>query len=263
MKTLHQLFIVIMTSHLTLCDVCRFDGRRKWLFCHERELERIPDDVTKTSEKLLLQNNYISEIEANKLLEFKNLKDVNFNNNLLERMPCLPEKLEVAEFSGNRITTLSPCSNLNNLRMLDLSFNNLTGYSLRGGFLGDLKNLQHLNFESNDLENVPAKLPTSLVFLNLKNNKIRKILKNSFLNVTELRVLSLEGNLIHEIESHPFANLNHLSTLNLNNNLIVEVPRKLPGRLNKLLMSRNNVEYLHSEWQLNNMQVSVCINKLW
>ena len=244
MKTTNLLCVFIITS-LSNCDVCRFDKRRKWSFCHERRLERLPDDIIKTSEKLLLQNNFIKKVDEEKLLDFENLKEINLNGNLLTRVPCLPSNLEVAEFSKNRIKEFSICMSLKSLRFLDLSVNNLTSASLYDGIFERFERLKHLSLESNSLDRIPTKMPGSIAFLNLKNNKIHTILNDSFLNLRNLQVLILESNEICNIENHPFSQLNSLNMLNLNNNLIIEVPTKLPASLNKLLLSRNKIRYLY------------------
>ena len=244
MKTTTLLIVLIVTS-LSNCDVCRFDKRRKWSFCHERELKTIPDDVMETSEKLLLQKNFIREVDDASLLKFRNLKEVNFNGNLLAKVPCLPAKIEVAEFSANRIEEFSDCLKLKRLRLLDLGFNKITSAFLYDGIFGGFPRLKHLNLESNSLDRIPTKLPQSLVFLNLKNNRIHTILKESFSNLVTLQVLILERNEISIIENHPFSKLSSLNMLNLNSNFIAEVPTKMPASLNSLLLSRNKIKHLY------------------
>ena len=85
---------------------------------------------------------------------------------------------------------------------------------------------------------VPMGIPIDTVVLRLENNQIKKITKNSFRQLTDLKVLKLSGNMISKIEEGSFDDLINLVILDLTKNHLAELPL---GIFTKL----KNLEILH------------------
>lgn len=77
---------------------------------------------------------------------------------------------------------------------------------------GRLEILTMLNVHNNNLSRIPSTLPSRLVYLNLKSNRIMDICPSSFVQLSNLQMLDLSGNQIIYIPGLP---LPKLLTLNL------------------------------------------------
>ena len=92
---------------------------------------------------------------------------------------------------------------------------------------------------------VPPGIPTDTVIVNLENNLIKKITKNSFRHLKELKVLKLSGNMIHQIDTGSFDDLQNLMKLDLTKNHICELPVGIFSKLESLeilYLSDNKLE---------------------
>jgi Leucine-rich repeat (LRR) protein len=78
-----------------------------------------------------------------------------------------------------------------------------------------------------------------LVILKLSNNNIKKISSRMF--SSHLRVLYLDGNSLEDIDSDAFAELKALQKLYLQHNRLQEMTSTLPGSLNVLDISHNQI----------------------
>ncbi|XP_076448076.1 leucine-rich repeat neuronal protein 2-like [Babylonia areolata] len=117
--------------------------------------------------------------------------------------PRTPNATQVLLLSHNRMLNLSTLPPLPNLRLLDLSYNQIT-------YLDN-----HWVFEHMGL----------LTHLNLRGNYLRTLQHGSFSGLKSLEVLDLSDNNIKTVELHAFGGLNHLSVLHLAHNELYELKR--------------------------------------
>ncbi|KAG7209858.1 hypothetical protein KM043_011460 [Ampulex compressa] len=143
--------------------------------------------------------------------------------------------------SYNAISVINSGPMMNNLTRLDLSFNNIS-HLPADTFYGtpELKSLDLRNNFINVLE--PGTFGLShLETLNLRDNKVETLRKQSFHGLDSLQQLDLHGNDITQLSMEQFRNLRNLRVLNLSNNKIRSLPRDVfdGTRLEILDLSRN------------------------
>ncbi|CAF91763.1 unnamed protein product, partial [Tetraodon nigroviridis] len=113
----------------------------------------------------------------------ENLLSLQVDQNHFTSVPLgLPRSLQMLKMSGNMIDSVTEealrgCSNL---RLLDLSGNQLHEQSIPANAWTHLKSLEALDLSSNQLESVPANLPRRLRKLTLRNNNIGHVPAVSF-----------------------------------------------------------------------------------
>lgn len=121
---------------------------------------------------------------------------------LLEVPAQLPKSLQQLKLDNNNIFSLSPrnFSQLKNLTHIYLSKNcfyrNPCGitFNIDNGTFSDLNKLKHLSLSYNNLTHVPRNLPVSLITLELASNMISFIGEHDFKNLKNLRTLKIQGN---------------------------------------------------------------------
>ncbi|XP_011875216.1 PREDICTED: chaoptin [Vollenhovia emeryi] len=143
--------------------------------------------------------------------------------------------------SYNAIAFVDSGSAMNNLTRLDLGFNNISHLSA-DTFYGtpDLKNLYLQNNFLATIDPGTFAFP-HLEILNLGNNKINTLRKQSFHGLESLQWLNLGGNEIAQLSTEQFRNLKSLRILNLSNNKIRSLPKDVfqGTRLEILDLSHN------------------------
>ncbi|GAW82912.1 hypothetical protein, conserved [Plasmodium gonderi] len=173
-----------------------------------------------------ISNNLISTI-AN-IGPLDNLKVLIMNNNkhisdesftgkdetsVLNSFKCL-EELDISYCMVARTNFLNKCTNLKNLKKLNLEGNNINSVK----HLSHLEILKDLNLSNNKISKMsPDTFPVLLQSLNLSNNLIRNLSPLSTLK--NLETLDLRVNRIDNIEEFKFLkDMNNLKTLYLNGN---------------------------------------------
>ena len=249
-------YLIIVYAILYLCKYfavgqifpCRSIPFRKWVYCQEKELVEIPASIKKDIKKLLLHGNRIQNTPKldKDLLQLSNLKEINMNNNQLEKVPCLPASLVNAEFGNNNITSIK-LNSLEKLQTLNLEANSLTKNSFNSKTFKDTHSLQEIIIDKNKLTSVPLYLPSTLIVLSLKHNNIKKINVEDFQHLVNLEILELENNNLKNsfIELGSFSYLKNLRKLNMKNNNLFNIPPKLPCHLKSLQISHNKIEVLY------------------
>ncbi|XP_068578427.1 extracellular matrix protein 2 isoform X4 [Cebidichthys violaceus] len=157
----------------------------------------------------------------------------------------IPE-LKSLSLEGNNISSI-PAEAFNgipNLEWINLKKNKLTSNSIDAKAFKGLKMLSRLYLDGNLLEAVPADLPPTLQELKINENRLRRIHKNSFQDLSSLVILELEGNLLSEGNLDPlaFAPLIQLSYLRLGRNHFRTIPQGLPISLLELYLENNLIE---------------------
>lgn len=162
---------------------------------------------------------------------------------------------------GNEIINLFYNSSLGNLRVLNVSQNNLQTIDKK--WISSLKELQILDLSQNALhtkaiENV-FKNP-SLQHLNLSGNKLNELNDRMFQELYVLSNLDLSYNEIKNISRNCFSKQKNLQILNLSSNKFYDLQYdwfKNLGSLTTLILSQNKLKILRNVVfsPLNNLQV--------
>lgn len=241
---------------------------------------------------LILGNNRISSLKAKIFTGLRELKELTlsfnpikyFDENAFEGL----EKLESLELSFGLEMEKFPehiFKHVPNLRWLSVDNNELPSISTT--FLTFLPQLKYVNFESNRLRQIPAKLFTPAVHSSLKDvrfanndivslqertfeflhslesvmlasNRISIIHKNAFHSLPNLNTIMLSDNEISEISYQAFSNLPKLHKIDLHNNFLSEfsfnyfVNVSHPMFLN---MSRNRISSCSADHKILNIEV--------
>ncbi|KAL8178654.1 UNVERIFIED_CONTAM: hypothetical protein K2H54_054680, partial [Gekko kuhli] len=108
----------------------------------------------------------------------------------------LPSTLISADFAANNLTKIYELTfgQKSNLRSVYLHNNKLEDSGLPESMFNGSSNVEVLIMSSNFLKYVPKNLPRALYKLHLKNNKLEKIPKGAFTELSGLRELYLQNN---------------------------------------------------------------------
>ncbi|XP_062826520.1 leucine-rich repeat and immunoglobulin-like domain-containing nogo receptor-interacting protein 2 [Anolis carolinensis] len=127
---------------------------------------------------------------------------------------------------------------------------NVTPYSLENCEIHDnAENETKVLCYHRNLSEVPAHLPSKVVFLDLSENRIASLRKNSFSNLIHLHVLNISQNQIHHIEEGAFVNTCHLEILNLTGNQLHLISSPMFAGLRNLtilLLGNNQIDKIET-----------------
>ncbi|XP_032675898.1 chaoptin-like isoform X1 [Odontomachus brunneus] len=193
-----------------------------------------------------LAYNRIQKIERNAFYSLSSLRFLHLEFNKLTVL----DLGAISEIGGpdfalnvsfNAIAFIDSGSSMNNLTRLDLGFNNISHLS-PDTFYGTA-DLKSLNLRNNFLTTIDPgtfALP-HLETLDISENKIDTLRKQSFHGLESLQRLDLGGNEITQLSTEQFRNLRSLRILNLSNNKIRSLPRDVfeGTRLEILDLSHN------------------------
>ncbi|MBZ3870096.1 Toll-like receptor 8 [Sciurus carolinensis] len=191
--------------------------------CDSRRLREVPQTVGKYVTELDLSDNFITHITNESFPELPNVTKINLNHN-----------------ANQEHQNENPGMNKNGMNITD------------GAFL-NLKNLQELLLEDNQLDKIPSGLPESLRELSLIQNNIISVTKNNTLGLMNLERLYLGWNCYFvcsktfDIEDGTFESLTNLRVLSLSFNTLIYVPPKLPNSLQKLFLSNTKIKTISQE----------------
>lgn len=169
----------------------------------------------------------------------KSLKHLSLSHNLLKEVPEIGSlrNLLLLDLSFNKIEKIISGNfrNLTKLSTLKFNDNNLEidPYALTGLE----KSLKNLNLKNTRLSAVPSAVGnlSSLIFLDLSQNRLREIGNYAFSNLHSLTALNLERNLIQTLSTKTFSGVNDtLTSLSLLNNLITHYPTSALNALKPL-----------------------------
>lgn len=99
--------------------------------------------------------------------------------------------------------------------------------------------------DSRNLRKVPI-IPSRVHYAYLQNNFIDELPEESFKNATELRWINLDNNRIKKVDKRVLEKLDHLVFLYMERNHLKEVPGNLPPSLEQLRLSWNRISKISS-----------------
>ncbi|XP_053545392.1 toll-like receptor 7 [Bombina bombina] len=141
-------------------------------------------------------------IEVDSLVNLKYLQILDLNGNSLTSIPPLPKNIKRLYLNWNRILFVSEWDfyGLHNFNILEIGWNcyyrNECGRQLRfaDNAFKDTPSLYTLVLSQNNISSFPHNLPSSLVKLDLSENKMWKIDREDLCNLTNLQILNVQWN---------------------------------------------------------------------
>ncbi len=163
----------------------------------------------------------LQELREGKLANITTLKLQEQLLSFPEEIFALKDTLEILDLSGNKLETLP--DNLNELTKLKILFCSENAFNHLPEVLGKCKSLDIIGFKSNKIDSIAENaLPTSLRWLILTNNKIKK-LPDSIGDCKNLQKLMLAGNEIKELPDS-LSNCTELGLIRLAANRLTSLP---------------------------------------
>ncbi|XP_056130070.1 prolargin [Lampris incognitus] len=102
-----------------------------------------------------------------------------------------------------------------------------------------------LNCENRNIRTIPV-IPFRTHYLYLQNNFVTEVTADPFINATELRWVNLANNRIKRIDRQVFEKVPGLLYLYIQRNQLKEVPSNLPATLEQLRLGRNHISKIPS-----------------
>ncbi|XP_060949752.1 transforming growth factor beta activator LRRC33 [Limanda limanda] len=222
------------SSHPQLSE-CRLIQRTA--LCNDAKLSSVPPGLPRNIEELQLNYNHLQTLQDDSLLRYPSLTSLSVACNSLE-------KLESNTFQD-----------LSLLESLNLANNSLyIGYPETSQAFKKLPGLKVLDLSENKLEDEMAATLlqnlTSLEYLNLSGNLLRRLDETSFRDLNKLKELNLQRNIIFEIDG-AFGSNSKLQRLNLAFNYLPCLTDFHMTHLVVLNASHNFIEWFISRQDLN------------
>lgn len=170
-------------------------------------------------------------MDVNAFHELSNLVELGLERNLLENIPertfvRLPE-LGQLNLNGNQLQTIGDhwYTEDNKLKVLDVSKNQITAW--RSSSFKNLRSLEHLNFSSNAIVDMPERVFEALIVTQVQyfcvNYECNEIPDSWLGKGNHLKILDLSHNHIRELQQSSFENLQNLTDLDLFGNRIKQI----------------------------------------
>ncbi|XP_053408286.1 podocan-like [Mercenaria mercenaria] len=201
-------------SNLTLLKVLRLSENSLV------SVDGIFDGLTNL-EKLSLNDNQIVTIATDTFRDLTSLHHLELNNNKIKEIQ--PGAFE----------------NMKMLMLLGLGDNPIR--SVDNIFPSDMM-LQYLNQTACELSTFPSDLPSSLKYLKLTKNKIRRISKSDTQRYSDLNALILEDNGLEYIEPGSFSSMTSLTDIFLFVNYLEHIPGPFPASIKSIHLDNNRIE---------------------
>lgn len=219
--------------------------------------DELTSDIPLDTDYIYLVHLKISSLENLKLERFKNLESINLRDNLITSLNSLKKltedckiRMEELDFYDNRIKHISShISEFENLKILDLSFNNIKHIKHLEP-LTKLENLYFVQNKINKIENLESLV--NLQNLELGGNKIENI--ENLDTLINLNQLWLGQNKISNLQG--LSMLQNLRILSIQSNKIEKI-QGLDGLVNlqELYLSHNKIKKIEGLENLSNLQV--------
>ncbi|CAL8390069.1 unnamed protein product [Gadus morhua 'NCC'] len=160
------------------------NGSAVMVDCTEKSLTSIPSGIPGNATNLTLTINHIPELNASSFHGLENLTEIDMRCN------CVPMKIGPKD----RVCT--------------------KGLTIMEDTFSDLKKLQALYLDGNQLDGIPRGLPPNLRLLSLELHK------NAFKTLAKLKILRMHSNSLTTVLPEWFANLKELKVLDLSSNFL-------------------------------------------
>ncbi|XP_075688651.1 toll-like receptor 9 [Rhinoderma darwinii] len=209
-------------------------------------------------------------IERDALVNLKQLRTLDLSGNSLTALPPLPDNITYLNINLNRIVTLSDAdlAGVTRLRYLLFGWNCYyrnpcdTEVRIPQNVLRDMKTLTGLVLAYNNMSSFPRNLPSSLIHLDLSENRISRIVRDDLCQFRQLLTLDIEWNCQRcdhavspclpcrnnsalQLEPGVFDCIRNLSSLNLKGNSILTINSAIfqgMDNLRSLALSDNHLD---------------------
>eukprot|EP00069_Balaena_mysticetus_P001203 bmy_15167T0 len=176
-------------------------------------------------EELNLSYNRITspKVHRDAFRKLRLLRSLDLSGNRLRTLPPgLPRNVHVLKIKRNELAALArgALAGMAQLRELYLTGNRLRSRALAPRAWADLAGLQLLDIAGNQLTDIPERLPKSLEYLYLQNNKISTVPANAFDSTPNLKGIFLRFNklAVGSVVESAFRKLKHLQVLDIEGN---------------------------------------------
>jgi len=193
--------------------------------CCLSSLENLPPNII----NLILDDNMLKTLGDIDTMIPDNVQVLSADNNFIEKIYKLPNKLAILNLSSNSLTNID-CPIPPNLEMIKLSCNSFTEIPI----LGD--GVKEINISSNKLASL-KNLSGSVTSLDCSDNTIMKIDEPLPKN---LAMLSISNNLLKYVGAGVLSD--SIESLDLSHNYITRII-ELPKKLMQIDVSENRLEY--------------------
>ncbi|KAJ7996829.1 hypothetical protein DPEC_G00222580 [Dallia pectoralis] len=210
-------------GQLSTCQVVEKD-----VYCNNLNLTAVPDVLPHGIQKLDLSQNLLQNLTQGVLAIYTSIYHFNLHS--------------------NKIQFIQPglFKDFTNLKVLNLSNNNLDVFALSKTNIGALTAVERLDLSGNGLytgmTDVFLSEAPALINISLNGNSITKVGNNTFHGALALRNIDLHNNVILEIEDGAFDSLLHLSELDLSINSVTCIADFNLSQLKVLNLSKNSLE---------------------
>ncbi len=173
--------------------------------------------------KLNISANGLANLNSHIFIKFKSLKEINLSKNKFDECPKFSESLEVLNLSQNKLYMSHNLDfhALMFLKTLDMSHNKLNSENLPLNIFDNLKYLENLFLDNNEISNLKENIFWNLkrlTTLGLSSNKLEFIHPKLFINLKDLKDLNLKENYLRTLQRDIFSSQTNLKYLNLSDN---------------------------------------------
>ncbi|XP_071764137.1 uncharacterized protein LOC139918611 [Centroberyx gerrardi] len=212
------------------------------VLCSDERMTSLPLNISRQVKGFIVMTTSLSYLFTNTLRESPQLTKLVFFNNVLRDIHAQAfedlTELQELEISGNpwlEKLFLGTFSKQGNLTKLLLNFNRFKTVLL--GMFDSLKELETLQMRGNIISHLPTLLFLnlhSLRVLDLSQNMLAEVERESFSGLAKLEILKMNYNFISSLSSDTFHNVSQLKELSLEGNKISKLPHGIFSALTKL-----------------------------
>ncbi|XP_061584606.1 prolargin [Cololabis saira] len=175
---------------------------------------------------------------------------LNCENRNIRTIPVIPLRAHYLYLQNNYISEVTAESFLNatEVRWVNLANNRI--HRIDKQVFEKIPSLLYLYAQRNQLNEVPAGLPSSLEQLSLSRNRISKIPTGAFNKLGNLTLLDLYHNQLSDgdLGKNTFKDLKSLMQLNLAHNTLRKMPPGVPSNLIQLFLDKNRIDDIPKDY---------------
>ncbi|XP_068558063.1 carboxypeptidase N subunit 2 [Cebidichthys violaceus] len=210
------------------------------ILCSYERMASLPRNMSRQVKDFILINSAVSYLFSHTLEESPQLTKLIFLSNALQSIHAQAfehlTELQELEISGNPLLEhlyLGTFSKQGNLTKLLLNFNRFK--TLPPGMFDSLKQLETLQMKGNIISDLPPfPFLHNLRVLDLSQNMLEDVKRETFSSLARLEILRMNYNLISNLTSDMFHNISQLIELHFEGNKLSELPDDIFFVLTKL-----------------------------